>query len=126
MSLTVPQLLVMLGAALLAIALFVPRARIEPTLPPVVVGASLLTSAQTSPQIEVGSAASWPLLVDADAHALDRDARRALIETLDAIGEAWCEPLLRAACAEERDEELAALARRALRTLTGNRGVAAA
>ena len=108
MSLTIPQLLVMLGAALLAVALFAPRLRIDPKLPVVAVVAAVLENAAapqpTSPRVV------WPELVDVHAAQLDDGARRALLEALIAIGEPWCMPILRAARDEERDDVLATLA----------------
>jgi len=113
MSLTVPQLLVMLGAALLAVALFVPRPQKASTLaalPPIVqVSDCVVDVASVQERADI----AWPLLLDAHAGALDASARRSLLESLVAIGEPWCEPILATACTEETDE-LAGIARAGL------------
>jgi uncharacterized membrane protein len=108
MSLTIPQLLVMLGAALLAVALFAPRMRIDPKLPAVAVVAAV--DENTAAPQPASSRVAWPELVDVHAAHLDDRARRALLEALIAIGEPWCVPILRAARDEERDDVLATLA----------------
>jgi hypothetical protein len=115
MSLTIPQLLVMLGTALLAVALFAPRMRIDPKLPAVAVVAAVLEKI-AAPQA-ASLPVAWPELVDVHAAHLDDGARRALLEALVAIGEPWCVPILRAARAEERDAVLATLACAGLDTI---------
>ncbi len=110
MSLTIPQLLVMLGAALLALALFTPRTRSLPIVPAIAVAAIAENSAATHPSPSPLQLA-WPQLVDSNAADLDADGRRALLEALVAIGEPWCAPILRVASDEERDDRLAAIAR---------------
>jgi len=118
MTLTIPQLLVMLGAALLAIALFVPRSPqvTSSALPPPaqvsdrIVAAEVVNVAE-SETVPESAALAWPLLIDVHAVALDASARRSLLESLVAIGESWCEPILAAALAEETDDELAQIAR---------------
>lgn len=104
MSLTIPQLLVMLGAALLAIALLAPRMCIDPKLPAVAV------IENTAARQSASSRVAWPELVDVHTAHLDDGARRALLEALIAIGEPWCVPILRAARDGEREDVLAALA----------------
>jgi len=120
MTLTIPQLLVMLGAALLAVALFVPRAPKAATLtarPPIadvdqgVVAEHPAVLANAS--VPESPAIAWPLLLDAHAVALDASARRSLLESLAAIGEPWCEPILAAALTEETGD-LAQIARAGL------------
>ena len=110
MVLTVPQLLVMLGAALLTVALFAPRTQALTLAPPGARSEASATLADT-PLI---TWVRWPALADARAEGLDTARRAALLQTLIAIAEPWCEPILEAALLEEPDESLRALARACL------------
>lgn len=110
MSLTVPQLLVMLGAALLGVALFAPRKPAALRLPAIarVAPAGIEQSTNESASSRASQTIVWPALVDPSAQALEPSQRRALFASLLAIDEPWCVPILATALTEE--PELAAVA----------------
>jgi hypothetical protein len=90
MSAQLPVLLLALGAALSALALFAPH------LPPPRIEVSALLVPPELP-------AKWPLQIDPRAAGCSASVRMELAEALAALDSAWADALLRQAFAEEPD-----------------------
>jgi hypothetical protein len=105
MTMTLPTLLALVGAALMAIAILAPH-----RLPP----PSAYLSAPPEPgQISALPGAgiaepSWPQLVDPVATYCNADARRALVDALALLETPWSLAILRQALADETDSAVAA------------------
>lgn len=98
MTLHVPTLLALLGAALMTVAIFAPKKRVAP--PPVAVAAPR-QPADAAPREAAGP--PWPALVDPRAVAVDAETRIRIVAALVALDETWCEEILRHADAGETD-----------------------
>jgi hypothetical protein len=115
----------LLGAALMAVAIFVPQkpvAKIAPRLAVVTTHSVISTWVQAPaydlaapvpvPEpatVEVAATAapmSWPALVDPRATDCDAHARRQIAQALGALGEDWCAGIVARALAEETDADV--------------------
>ncbi|GAC1596698.1 MAG: hypothetical protein NVS3B28_28290 [Candidatus Velthaea sp.] len=116
MNLEIPTLLVFLGAALMAIAIFAPKRRPPQalaasgpafnawhTVPEPQLAAPVFTDDVAPPVVSALPALTWPTLVDPRAVCVDGAARVALVQALAALREPWAEVILRRALAEETD-----------------------
>ncbi|MEO7040305.1 MAG: hypothetical protein ABI186_09780 [Candidatus Elarobacter sp.] len=113
MTLQIPTLLALLGAALLAVAIFAPKST-RAAAPPVAVvvavdrwATALGPAAEDPPAPEPRRtnevAPSWPERFDPRAAGCDAAARIALIGALAEVRAGWAESLLRSAFGEETD-----------------------
>ena len=122
MILEIPTLLVLLGAALMTVAIFAPKRRpvellagagpaafnawhtlSEPPIAP-----PSYAEEHVPPAACTGAGLTWPALVDSCALDLDEAARIALILALAALRQPWAQAILQRAIAEETDASVRA------------------
>jgi hypothetical protein len=114
MTLQLPTLLALLGAALMAVAIFVPQkpvTKIAARPPAVVVHNAISTWMEPPLSPPAGLLAtvkpiSWPTLLDSRATDCDIDARREIAQALGALGEHWCAGIIARALDEETDADV--------------------
>jgi hypothetical protein len=109
MTLQLPTLLALLGAALMAVAIFVPQKPFVRVMarPALIAHATIATWHEAplsdTPVQTLDAPLLWPALIDARATHCDAPARAEIVRALGALGEDWCGPILRRALDEETD-----------------------
>ncbi len=127
LTLQLPTLLALLGAALMTVVIFAPRASSAPVAascappsapPPLERWAPRCVPdvVPPPPAPDLAPAAAWPALLDPGAAGCDAAARLALVDALGAVRTAWAAAILERALREDVD---AAVRHRAAAMLGG-------
>ncbi|GAC1418912.1 MAG: hypothetical protein NVSMB64_28410 [Candidatus Velthaea sp.] len=127
MTLEIPSLLMLLGAALMAVAIFAPQ-RLPAESLALAAGAAF-NAWHTLPQAQVIAPdyaedfvpaaiaplpeLTWPALVDSGAVNVERSVRLAMVEALASLRAPWADEILRRALREETDAGVQAALERA-------------